>query len=209
MAGKHKLVGEVLEVAQKMLVDTTKILEENNIKYVLEAGTLLGVVRENRLLPWDNDIDITVTEEYEKKVLALKWKFFLKGYRFRPKYYQIDAGPFKKGTLRIIKISTRKFFFFGKYKICDIFVKRTIETDHDNYYWSVGIKNAVLKSCPKKYYDEVKEMEFNGKKYLVPKDEIGYLEYHYGKDWRIPVKKWDFKTDDNCKQVKLGSIKKK
>ncbi|PIE81085.1 MAG: lipopolysaccharide cholinephosphotransferase, partial [Candidatus Delongbacteria bacterium] len=67
MAGKHRLVGKVLEVAKKMLVDSTNILEENNIKYILEAGTLLGIVRENRLLPWDNDIDITVTEEYEKQ----------------------------------------------------------------------------------------------------------------------------------------------
>ncbi|PIE78970.1 MAG: hypothetical protein CSA15_05075, partial [Candidatus Delongbacteria bacterium] len=203
------LVGKVLEVAKKMLVDSTNILEENNIKYILEAGTLLGIVRENRLLPWDNDIDITVTEEYEKQVLALKWKFFWKGYRFRPKYYKIDVGPFKKGTLRIIKISTRKFFFFGGYRICDIFVKRTIESDRDNYYWSVGINKAILKSCPKRYYDEVKNMEFEGKSYLVPKDEIGYLEYHYGKDWQTPVKTWNFRTDDNCKQVEIGSIKKR
>lgn len=38
--------------------DTVRILEEANIDYWLCHGTLLGLVRENRLLPWDHDIDI-------------------------------------------------------------------------------------------------------------------------------------------------------
>ncbi len=66
MAGSNKLTGAIAEKALKMLHDITEIMEANEIPYVLEAGTLLGIVRENRLLPWDNDMDITITESMPK-----------------------------------------------------------------------------------------------------------------------------------------------
>ncbi len=209
MGSKPRLVGKVLGVAHKMLEDITTVFEENDIKYIVESGTLLGIVRENRLLPWDYDIDISITEDYEQKVLALKWKFFMMGYRFKPKYYKVDAGPFKKGTLRIIKVSRRKFLFFPKHRICDIFIKRTIENEEENYCWTENLTPAILKYSPKRFYDEVTQIEFNGKRYLVPKDSIGYLEHHYGKDWRVPNKEWDYRYDDNCKQEILKNIRKK
>lgn len=43
-----------------MLKDVTNLLEENGIEYWLEGGTLFDVIRENRLLPWDNDMDISI-----------------------------------------------------------------------------------------------------------------------------------------------------
>jgi len=44
------------------------ILKDNNINYWICHGTLLGIIRENRLLPWDNDIDFAVwNDEYSKE----------------------------------------------------------------------------------------------------------------------------------------------
>ena len=42
----------------KTLYTIKKHLDENNIENWLDAGTLLGAVREKRFLPWDYDIDI-------------------------------------------------------------------------------------------------------------------------------------------------------
>ena len=48
MAGGNTLEGKYGIIGVQMLKRITKILEEREIPYILEAGTLLGVVREQR-----------------------------------------------------------------------------------------------------------------------------------------------------------------
>jgi phosphorylcholine metabolism protein LicD len=43
-----------------VFINVCKILKSNNINYWVCHGTLLGIIRENRLLPWDHDIDFAV-----------------------------------------------------------------------------------------------------------------------------------------------------
>eukprot|EP00758_Cryptobia_borreli_P017149 Tbor_TRINITY_DN6164_c1_g4::TRINITY_DN6164_c1_g4_i1::g.22599::m.22599 len=45
------------------LKQITDVLEEFGIVYVFDSGTLLGALRMNGPLPYDDDIDITVLEE--------------------------------------------------------------------------------------------------------------------------------------------------
>jgi phosphorylcholine metabolism protein LicD len=194
MAGKLKLSAEVALIAKKMLRRVCTILEESHIPYVLEAGTLLGVIREDRLLPWDNDLDVTITAASAQKLLAICWKFWLAGYRTRIRRYKKDLPPFKKGQVRILKIQTTKFLILKKYSLLDIFVKYPVEND---YCWMVAPENPVLKAVPKKFYDQRAQYDFDGKMYWVPQDYEGFLEYSYG-DWRTPVKEWEFRTGDNC-----------
>lgn len=193
MAGRRRLEGEVLLKAKRMLRDVADILDAAGIGYILEAGTLLGIVRENRLLPWDNDVDITITDAYENRLLRNRWRFWLKGYRFYVRRYKRDTGPFRKGQVRIIRIQTRRLMFIKDLSLLDIFIKRLIG---DEYYWTVDVIKPVLKATPRHFYDETTVLEFEGKKYSVPKNAEDYLAYHYGKNWRIPVKKWNFRTDD-------------
>jgi hypothetical protein len=45
-----------------------KILTDNNINYWVCHGTLLGIIRDNKLLTWDHDIDFAVwDDEYSKE----------------------------------------------------------------------------------------------------------------------------------------------
>lgn len=197
MAGGKRLEGIIAQKALKMLGDVADILDQAGIRYVLEAGTLLGIIRENRLLPWDNDVDITITEKYERKLLWNRWRFWRKGYRFYVRRYKRDTGPFKKQQVRIIRIQTRRLVFVKDLSLLDIFIKRPIG---DAYYWTVDVKRPVLKSAPRRFYDQTTSWEFMAKKYSVPLDYEGYLAYHYGENWRTPLKTWNFRTDDHCAQ---------
>jgi len=37
-----------------------KVLEKENIPYFVICGTLLGIARNNDIIPWDDDIDIAI-----------------------------------------------------------------------------------------------------------------------------------------------------
>lgn len=56
----------------KVLQDIVEMFKANNINYWLCHGTLLGIIRENRLLPWDHDIDFAVWGEEHTKEEILK-----------------------------------------------------------------------------------------------------------------------------------------
>lgn len=192
MAGTIQLTGKYEVIGEQALRDVVKILESAGIPYVLEGGTLLGIVRENRLLPWDNDLDLTITRPHSKALLKVRWKFWLKGYRTRVRTHRQSSELFKKGSARILKIQTTRFLFFKDKSLVDIFIK---DLSGDKYYWTVSDKNPVLKSVPRHFYENTTRYNFKGQCYRIPVDYPHYLAFRYG-NWRIPRHTWDFRKDD-------------
>ena len=57
----------------KLLKYFHSICVKHNIKYTLEAGTLLGAVRDQGFIPWDDDADVSLTRnEYDKLLYVLR-----------------------------------------------------------------------------------------------------------------------------------------
>lgn len=201
MGGDAKLIGKHAEVAKTMLRKITDLFDKLEIEYILDFGTLLGVVRENRLLPWDTDLDISITHKDLEKLIKNKRKLWRLGYRTRVRYFDKDTGPFKKGEVRIIKVQTRKFVVVRDKGILDIFVMKNIDGEYSYVVKKEGA--SVLKTIPTEFHDNKTRIEFDNKQYSVPKDYERYLEYVYG-DWRTPVKEWDYFLGDNTVKKVYG-----
>lgn len=64
----------------QMLKDTIEIFETVGIKYSTDGGTMMGMVRNKGLIPWDDDIDLLMFHHDEPKLRRLKPIFEKLGY---------------------------------------------------------------------------------------------------------------------------------
>lgn len=78
-------LNEVQDLIYNIFVEFDRICRKHNIKYSMEGGTLLGAVKFQNYVPWDDDIDvIMLRSEYEKFLSVapeeLDGDFFLQSY---------------------------------------------------------------------------------------------------------------------------------
>lgn len=88
----------------ELLEEVDRICVKHNIHYSVEGGTLLGTIRHQGFIPWDDDVDIAmVRSEYRKfcKVCEKeldKNRFFFQNHETDPEYRWGYAKLLKNGT---------------------------------------------------------------------------------------------------------------
>ena len=92
-----------LRDAQMIMVDILeevhKLCEKHELKYFLDAGTLIGAVRHKGFIPWDDDVDIGMLREDFNKFLEIAKKelpkhLFLQTFE-TDEYYDVYPVPCK------------------------------------------------------------------------------------------------------------------
>lgn len=95
---KNKNIKEKLML--KNLKDAKKILDEEGVEYWLDYGTLLGAMREGKIIEWDCDIDFGTFNYNWEKIFSTLYKFKEKGFRIKPiRNMQVDGKIFYRKIL--------------------------------------------------------------------------------------------------------------
>jgi phosphorylcholine metabolism protein LicD len=155
------------------------ILVTNNIQYWTEAGTLLGVIRNKGIIPWDDDIDIKV---WHKDWIKLLKPDFVKQFK--------DAGYtiVKESGLNLIKVFPSNAKHYRKnygFPFVDIF---SVSLDKKDTNKVVYTHKWARNAWPNDYLfvDEMyplKYEKFGASKIVIPNHSKEYLTRLFGKNW--------------------------
>ena len=193
MSGKARLTGALAKHADRSLPKVARLFDAYDISYCLDGGTLLGLYREGRFLPWDNDIDFFVKNESADRIKSLWWRLLFLGFKLEMHEAEKPYGPIGVGSPRIYKLKSIQRFD-GRRLIIDLIFKYP---DESHYHWVIGKNPSVHKKVERKFYDRFDELKYRGRSYPIPCDTAAYLTHRYG-DWRRPVQDYNFKTDDRA-----------
>ncbi|MBU3002095.1 LicD family protein [Paraglaciecola arctica] len=176
----------------KTAVDLLLMLSENlaqhNVDHYIDAGTLLGVYRDNALIPWDDDLDFSIKAESLDHSIQVIEQLLpkmreLTGVTWTLHQYinQQAYGAVPVGAIRALKLlpNNGRDTFPG----IDFFVKYIQGQNMDYCLASRGFR------MPSSHFSHTPSHEFAGGVVYLPHAAEAYLSGHYG-DWRTPKQDW-------------------
>ena len=184
-----------IDIAYELLFDVCDLLDAQGIPWHLEGGTLLGLVRDGALLPWDHDLDISVPSsaagDLRKALRKLPRKW-----RLSFRQFETDTDMWKREQLRLVKVKNRHLLFLPGDHCLDIFIKYEHE---GKSYWQAG---GYIMQAEARHYHGCDPLDFRGHRMCLPKDHEAYLTAKYG-DWKTPDKNWDISREQTICSDKL------
>ena len=160
-------------IAIQHIKDFTEISNKHNIDYCFMFGLLLGLLRHQDFIPWDDDIDIVVFE-YDKFIKHCGKEFEDRGYIIQPDIRNgKDCGGriFHKDNQKTIHMPELGFPWLG------IWVS---EKNQDN---SISFPPEDIKYNPQDFFP-LQEIRFLGTEIKIPKNIEKVLNTYFGEvDW--------------------------
>lgn len=174
--------------------------QKNNIIYWLEYGTLLGAIREKKIIDHDYDIDIAVPDN-EKNLLKIE-KIF-KNNNFIKSHEILLDGQVTQKTYKKNNISIDVYIFileknnsFRTYSYGPL--------ENKTYKETIEILGGLIAYEYKFNYFEIIDYELYNQKFKVPQNYIEHLKEYYGENFMIPNSNW--KQEDSQSYLKLEKI---
>lgn len=173
-----KLHSEIL-----MIMDfVDDVCKKNEIKYYLVGGSLLGAVRHNGFIPWDDDLDIAMPRsDAERFIDVMNTQYTNCDYRVGSKY---TDESYQFGFIKVFKKNT----VFKEYEnsewpiFLDIFVldetdgySEKLNSQYENYKRLEAMRN-------RKYNDTDISLKTFISKLIAPKDYKDVLKRSLAKD---------------------------
>jgi hypothetical protein len=199
----------------------TRLLAQKGIRFWVDSGTLLGLVRDGELLADDHDIDMGMWAEDQSLLENFLPEVQKKGYRVRKRFYRGQVYRYLfipgRGSNRLLidlnlfraaeghawcpliypkgNVYSRPhplYYLFGAVRYAINYIfERAPKVEVERWPWTL-ISNVYAWWVPQEYFTELIFLEAD---LSVPKAYQEYLQYRYG-EWQVPQKEWNFYLQD-------------
>jgi len=196
-----------------LMMEVDDFLRHHQLTYWATSGTLLGAIRHQGLIPWDDDLDICMYAHEIPQLLSLQDELAQRGLAIAMhpfgwyKIYFVDGQK-----IEIIDKHRKAYqyqdYFEWTYPSIDIFV---MQLDKENMVSHVSVK---AKSIWAGEYFHAYELipPFTllpfGPMYIpVPRNTHGILNRMYGQDWNeITYCDYDHQKEDSIQKIKVALV---
>ncbi|MEG2800856.1 MAG: LicD family protein [Longicatena sp.] len=195
---------ELQQLEFEMLIDFDHVCRAHKLRYSLFYGTLLGAVRHQGYIPWDDDIDVVMPRDDYEKLLALPKEVFHKDYevwehRKTQGYVHPIAKLVNTKTKLIEKLNIDTIKPIGVY--LDIFPADKVPS-------STKQKDELYQKCLSiSQRRAFSVLAFKGSRNIIRNImKKGALAYYHHKGAMYYLKKWDAIVEE-CKVLESDTLK--
>jgi len=153
---------------QKVLDKVIRVFHAENVKYALAYGTLLGIIRDDRPINGDDDIDFFIAPDQWEKAVAVMEKHF---FSVRQLQNMIIYPHFRTFMVDYVQVDLYKLHDTDDGHVIDCWNKYVFPLEYLYPFQRYG-------------------------RYSIPKDPQWFLAHAYGPDWRIPRSGKDYPSPD-------------
>ena len=174
-----------------------ELFDKHGIFFWLEAGSLLGAVRDGRVIPGDDDGDISFWFKDFTKILKLKKEFKKRGYRLISPASKFEILDSESNTHQVCLFAAEikgdyvikvKFTHHLNWLLIWLFHKNIFCFDYLLWklVYALKLYTDAWVRCPAYMLGDFATISYYGKDYRIPEYSVNYLAFKYGDDWRTP-----------------------
>jgi hypothetical protein len=152
-----------------------ELLSRNEITHWADYGTLLGAIRGQEFIPWDDDVDFGVLEADAAAIFALEPEIISAGYALEipePTVIRVNYSPINEAHLDLFLWKEQDGMLLAEFD--------------PSYDWP-GLRGRT--SFPKRYVEELETVRIHGRSLPAPSPVHDFLvEHRYGDDYMVPAR---------------------
>jgi len=179
-------------ILREMVIDLVMFFTRYRFVYYASMGTLLGIIRKDRVIAWTADQDLIVNFTELVRLRAEKWRVLLHEQTGLTLLFEgIDrvcaTSAWRNGALlawedRHVSI---KNIYREIYHYIDLYSQTTIAGSNGSLFYRIG--NFPCKFSPEILLPyQFRSVYKNSLLLAIPRSPESYLEVVYGPRWRIP-----------------------
>lgn len=152
-ASRYLTLRETQNASLELLKEFDALCAENNLRYDLAGGTLLGAVRHQGFIPWDDDVDVSMPRPDYERLLQL----------------QVEGKLVLPSNRTLVSLRDGSFLrHYAKYCRIDLIRDSTYQSDEDSPFLGIDVfPHDGIPSDMNEFKRQVKEIRKTRKLLLL------------------------------------------